>query len=69
MSAITGMSDLRAISGSASASSWLGTATRTTWQPEAVENLANGSADKRAHFITQLIADLREAKAELHGLS
>ena len=34
-----------------------------TWQPEAVENLANGSADKRAHFITQLVASLREARA------
>ncbi len=34
-----------------------------TWQPEAVENLANGSADKRAHFITRLVASLREAKA------
>ena len=34
-----------------------------TWQPEAVENLANGSADKRAHFIAQLVAHLREARA------
>src|SRR6476619_3928993 len=38
MSAITGMSDLRAMAGSASASSWLGTATRTTWQPDAVSS-------------------------------
>ena len=38
MSAITGMPLLRAISGSASASSWLGTATRTIWQPEAVSS-------------------------------
>src|SRR5215467_7923422 len=36
MSAITGICDLRAISGSASASSWDGTATRTIWQPDAV---------------------------------
>src|SRR5215469_14871473 len=38
MSAITGIWDLRAISGSASASSWDGTATRTIWQPEAVSS-------------------------------
>src|SRR5438067_9684428 len=38
MSATTGMSDLRAIAGKASASSWLGTATRTTWQPDAVSS-------------------------------
>ena len=38
MSAITGIPDLRAISGRASASSWLGTATRTTWQPDAVSS-------------------------------
>src|SRR5215813_1487505 len=36
MSAMTGICDLRAISGSASASSWEGTATRTIWQPVAV---------------------------------
>src|SRR2546423_7545536 len=36
MSAMTGICDLRAICGSASASSWEGTATRTIWQPEAV---------------------------------
>src|SRR5256714_13472103 len=35
MSAMTGICDLRAICGSASASSWEGTATRPIWQPEA----------------------------------
>ena len=38
MSAITGICDLRAISGSASASSCDGTATRTIWQPDAVSS-------------------------------
>src|SRR5689334_19027347 len=38
MSAITGICDLRAIAGSASASSWLGQATRTMSQPEAVSS-------------------------------
>ena len=38
MSAITGICDLLAIAGSASASSWLGTATRTIWQPDAVSS-------------------------------
>src|SRR4030081_3144417 len=38
MSAITGICDLRAIIGSASASSCDGTATRTIWQPEAVSS-------------------------------
>jgi hypothetical protein len=38
MSAITGICDLRAIAGSASASSWLGQATRTIWQPDAVSS-------------------------------
>ena len=38
MSAITGMPDFLAMAGSASASSWLGTATRTTWQPAAVSS-------------------------------
>ena len=38
MSAITGIPDLRAICGSASASSVLGTATRTTWHPLAVSS-------------------------------
>ena len=34
-----------------------------TWQPEAVENLANGSADKRARFVRELIEQLRAMKA------
>src|SRR3954453_16611430 len=38
MSAITGICDFLAISGSASASSWDGTATRTIWQPDAVSS-------------------------------
>jgi hypothetical protein len=38
MSAITGICDLRAICGSASASSCDGTATRTIWQPAAVSS-------------------------------
>ena len=38
MSAITGICDLRAIAGSASASSWLGQATRTMSQPAAVSS-------------------------------
>src|SRR3954463_3500669 len=38
MSAITGICDLRAICGRASASSWLGQATRTMSQPEAVSS-------------------------------
>src|SRR5687768_14453223 len=38
MSAITGICDFRAIAGSASASSWLGHATRTMSQPEAVSS-------------------------------
>src|SRR6202035_3479110 len=38
MSAITGICDLRAICGSASASSCDGTAPRTIWQPEAVSS-------------------------------
>src|SRR3954466_5251729 len=38
MSAITGICDFFAIAGSASTSSWLGTATRTIWQPEAVSS-------------------------------
>ncbi|MCE9608654.1 MAG: polysaccharide deacetylase family protein [Chthoniobacter sp.] len=35
----------------------------STWQPEAVENLANGSADKRARFVAELVAGLRRSKA------
>src|ERR1700709_1631979 len=38
MSAMTGICDLRAIVASASASSWDGTATRTIWQPDAVNS-------------------------------
>src|SRR6478672_8895794 len=38
MSAITGICDLRAMAGSASASSWLGQATRTMSQPDAVSS-------------------------------
>src|SRR5690242_15537468 len=38
MSAMTGICDLRAIAGSASASSWLGQATRTMSQPAAVSS-------------------------------
>jgi hypothetical protein len=38
MSAITGICDFFAIAGSASTSSWDGTATRTIWQPEAVSS-------------------------------
>src|SRR6266704_6447023 len=38
MSAITGIWDFLAIAGSASASSWDGTATRTIWQPDAVSS-------------------------------
>src|SRR5256885_542749 len=38
MSAITGICECFVISGSASASSWLGTATRTIWQPVAVSS-------------------------------
>ncbi len=34
-----------------------------TWQPEAVMNLANGSADKRARFVSELVAGLHKAKA------
>jgi cellulose synthase/poly-beta-1,6-N-acetylglucosamine synthase-like glycosyltransferase/peptidoglycan/xylan/chitin deacetylase (PgdA/CDA1 family)/spore germination protein YaaH len=33
-----------------------------TWQPEAVENLANGSADKRSRFVSQLVSELQKAK-------
>ena len=35
---MTGICDLRAIAGSASTSSWDGTATRTIWQPDAVSS-------------------------------
>ena len=33
------------------------------WQPEAVENLANGPAQRRAQFIAELVRDLKESKA------
>lgn len=33
------------------------------WQPEAVENLAKGAADKRGRFIAELVKALRQAKA------
>ena len=38
MSAITGICDFFAMAGSASASSWVGQATRTIWQPVAVSS-------------------------------
>lgn len=38
MSAITGICDFLAIAGSASTSSWEGTATRTIWHPDAVSS-------------------------------
>ena len=38
MSAMTGICDFRAIVASASASSWVGQATRTIWQPDAVSS-------------------------------
>src|SRR3954464_1466879 len=44
MSAITGICDLRAMAGSASASSWLGQATRTMSQPGAVRSAMCWSA-------------------------
>ena len=34
------------------------------WQPEAVENLATGSADKRAQFVKTLVADLKSGNAD-----
>ncbi len=34
-----------------------------TWQPEAVENLAHGPADRQDRFIQKLLAHLQEAKA------
>lgn len=34
-----------------------------TWQPEAIENLATGTADKRARFIHDLLTELRRIKA------
>src|SRR6202035_1201932 len=58
MSAITGICDLRAICGSASASSCDGTATRTIWQPEAVSS-ASGMGMPRSIVMT-VIASLRD---------
>src|SRR6266436_4016253 len=34
-----------------------------TWQPEAIENLAHGPADRQDKFIQKVLAILREAKA------
>src|SRR5437868_5041663 len=34
-----------------------------TWQPEAVENLAHGPADRRDRFIAKVVSALRDAKA------
>ena len=34
-----------------------------TWQPEAIENLAHGPADRQDQFIQKVLSVLREAKA------
>src|SRR5947209_7926791 len=34
-----------------------------SWQPEAIENLAHGPADRQEHFFTKVVAALRDAKA------
>jgi len=34
-----------------------------TWQPEAIENLAHGPADRQERFFTKVVAALRDAKA------
>src|SRR5438046_10447079 len=34
-----------------------------TWQPEAIENLAHGPADRQERFFAKVIAALRDAKA------
>ncbi|HST30361.1 MAG TPA: glycosyltransferase [Chthoniobacterales bacterium] len=34
------------------------------WQPEAIENLAHGPADRQEHFFTRVVAALRDAKAK-----
>src|ERR1700731_706228 len=34
-----------------------------TWQPEAVENLAHGPADRQERFFAKIVAALRDAKA------
>ena len=35
-----------------------------TWQPEAIENLAHGPADRQEHFFAKVVAALRDAKAK-----
>ncbi|MBV9617976.1 MAG: glycosyltransferase [Verrucomicrobia bacterium] len=35
-----------------------------TWQPEAIENLAHGPADRQEHFFAKVITALRDAKAK-----
>jgi peptidoglycan-N-acetylglucosamine deacetylase len=35
-----------------------------TWQPEAVENLAHGPADRQERFFAKIVAALRDAKAK-----
>ncbi len=35
-----------------------------TWQPEAIENLAHGPADRQERFFAKIIATLRDAKAK-----
>jgi peptidoglycan-N-acetylglucosamine deacetylase len=35
-----------------------------TWQPEAIENLAHGPADRQEHFFAKVITVLRDAKAK-----
>src|SRR5216110_2359169 len=34
-----------------------------SWQPEAIENLAHGPADRQEHFFAKVVAALRDAKA------
>ena len=34
-----------------------------TWQPEAIENLAHGPADRQERFFAKVVAALRDAKA------
>ena len=35
-----------------------------TWQPEAIENLAHGPADRQERFFAKIVAALRDAKAK-----
>src|SRR5947209_12400136 len=35
-----------------------------SWQPEAIENLAHGSADRQERFFAKVVATLRDAKAK-----